>query len=146
MCFPDSFCGLNVTIFAGIIIVEVVVNGWMTDFVSGFDDLGNIVGNLVDFAVVGFDEVHFLHLGLKEFVEWLPEALADEEHWHLWHFAFLHKDENFGKFVESTEAAGEEDIDFTGNSKHDFAGKEIAEFNSVGNVWIDMLFVRELNV
>ena len=89
------------------------MNARVADFVSGFDDFVNIVGNRVDFAIASFDSAHLLHLGLEELVERLPEAFADEEHWHLWHFTFLHEDENFGEFVERAEAAREEDVDFT---------------------------------
>ena len=116
-------------VFAGIVVVEVVVNAWVTNLVGGFDDLSNIVGNLVNLAVVGFDEAVLLHLGLEEFVEWFPVSFADKEHWHLWHLAFLHEDENFGEFVESAEAAREEHIDFAGDGEHNFASEEIAEFD-----------------
>lgn len=81
------------------IIVEVFVDTRMANFVSGFNDLGNIVGNFIDFAVCGVDGAHFLHFCLEELIKWAPEALSDEKHWHFWHLAFLHKDEYFGKLV-----------------------------------------------
>ena len=122
------------------------MDAWVTNLVGSFYDLGNVVGNLVDFAIIGLDEVHFLHLCLEELVERFPEALADEEHWHLWHFAFLHEDKNFGEFIESAEAAREEDVDFAGDGEHDFASKEVAELDRVGDVWVDMLLVREFDI
>ena len=86
----------------------------MADLVGSFDDVGYVIGDGVDFAVSCLYEAVLLELLLKEFVERTPVRFADEEHWHFWHFAFLHKDENFGKFIKCAEAAREEDIDLDG--------------------------------
>ena len=72
----------------------------MADFVGGFDDFVHIFGDFVDLTVGGFDSFEsFLHLGFKPAVDGFPERFTDEEHRHFWHFAFLHKDEDFGKFI-----------------------------------------------
>ena len=44
-----------------VVVVEIVVNTAVTDFVCGFNDLVDIVGNFVNFTIGGID-------GLKAFL------------------------------------------------------------------------------
>ena len=123
------------------------MNAWVANFVGSLYDFFDVIGYLIDFAIVCLDGVKLaLHLGFEEFVEWLPKVFADEEHWHFWHFAFLHQDENLGEFVKCAEAAREEHIDFAGDGEHYFAGEEIAEFDRIGDIRVDMLLVWKFDI
>ena len=133
--------------FAGVGVVEVFVDARVADAVGGVDDFLDVVCNAVNAAVALGDGVHLaLHFFIEILVERLPEGFTDEEHRHFWHFAFLHEDEDFGKFVQGAKAAREEDVNFAGHGEHDFAGEEVVEFHFVGDVRVDVLLVGELNV
>lgn len=123
------------------------MNAWVADFVGGSNDFIDVVSDFVNFAIVWIDGFEAtLHFVGKEAIEWLPERFAEEEHWHFWHFAFLHEDENFGEFIHSAKTAREEDINFGCHGKHDFARKEVVELDGVGNVRVDVLLVSKLDV
>lgn len=97
----------------GIIVIDVGVDAGVADFVGGFDDFGNIVGDAVDLAVAFSDcAILTFHFVIKEAIKGFPVGFANKKHGHFGHFIFLHEDENFGKFVESAEAAWEKDVDF----------------------------------
>ena len=114
----------------------------MADFVCGFDNFGDIVGDFIKFAVGRVDGLEaFLHFGLKPTIERFPERFADEEDWHFGHFAFLHEELDFGEFVECAVAAREEDINFRAHSKHYFSGEEVVEFHLIGDVGVNVLLV-----
>ena len=84
--------------FVVVVVVEVLIDVRMTDFVGGSNDFIDVVSDFVNFAIVWIDGFEAtLHFVGKEAIEWLPERFAEEEHWHFWHFAFLHEDENFGE-------------------------------------------------
>ncbi len=56
------------------IVIEIVVNTTMADFVGGFNDVVDIVGDFVDFAVSRIDSLEsFLHFGFEPMIEWFPE-------------------------------------------------------------------------
>lgn len=112
------------------VVIDIVVDAWMPNAVGSFDNLVDIVGNRVDFAVTFGNCLRLaLHLLGVPAIEAAPEALANEEHWHFWHLAFLHENEDFRKFVHRAKTAREEDIGFACKSKHDFTGEEITEFH-----------------
>ena len=78
-------------VFARIIIIEIIVDAWVTYLIGSFYDFFDIVSNLIDVAIVCLDSMKLaLHFSLEEFIKRFPEILTDEEHRHFWHFAFLH--------------------------------------------------------
>lgn len=116
----------------------------MADFVCSFDNFGDIVSDLIKFAVGGVDGLEaFLHFGFKPTIERFPKRFADEEDWHFGHFAFLHEELDFGEFVECAVAAREEDINFRAHSKHYFSGEEVVKLHLIGDVRINVLLVRK---
>ena len=73
---------------ADFVVVEIIVNAWVADFVGGGNDFIDVVSDFVNFAIFWIDgfeaTLHFVGI---EAIEWLPERFAEEEHWHFWHFA-----------------------------------------------------------
>ncbi len=128
------------------IVVEIIVDTAVANGISGLDNFVDIVGDAIDFTIRGVDGFHALHFSSEEAIERLPERFTNEIHRHLGHFAFLHKNENFGEFIECAKTAWEEDVDFGAHGKHNFASEEIMKLHFVGNIGVDMLLVGELNV
>jgi len=54
-------------VFFAEVLVDVVVNAGVTNFVGSFDNFVNVVGDFVDLAIFGFDGFElFLHFVFKE--------------------------------------------------------------------------------
>ena len=47
--------------FAFAVVVDIFVNAWMADAVSGFDDFIDVIGDAVDFAVGRINRFELLH-------------------------------------------------------------------------------------
>lgn len=74
------------------IVVDIIVDAAMADFVGSFDDFFDVVGNFIEFAIGRIDSfVSFLHFAFKPMIEWLPIAFANKKDWHFGHFAFFHQ-------------------------------------------------------
>ena len=64
----------------------------MADFVGGFGDERDVVGDSVELAIGRVDGfVLVLHFSGEPAVEWFPERFSDEEDRHFGHFAFLNE-------------------------------------------------------
>ena len=83
---------------------------------------------------------------MVELVQGTPKTGAEAEYRHLGHFALLHEDSDFGEFIHGAETAGEKDVNLGRHRQHNLAGEEVAKLESVGEVRIGMLLVREGDV
>ena len=117
----------------------------MSDFVGGFYDFHDIVGDLDNLETLGVGE--FVVDGfLKHLHVWTPVGFADQEDWHDWHFLLNHNFEDVGKFIEGAEATWEEDEDLSRHSEHNFASEEVFKGETVGEVWVWELLVLQGDV
>ena len=56
------------------VVIDVIVDAAVANFVGGFNDFGDVIGDFIEFAVGGINSLEgLLELGLEPTIERFPE-------------------------------------------------------------------------
>ena len=57
----------------GVVVVDIVVNTAVANFIGGLNNFVDIIGDAINFAITIFDSLKWSHLHSEEAIKRLPE-------------------------------------------------------------------------